>query len=137
MLVNQYTIQRQLDGGGIPHAGDAIEALLDAGADAMTRNAAGRTPWDLAQENELLRNSDGYWRLNDARFDVPREGSRRPAATQPGRRQSAMSQRPARRGPACEIPGLPVDDAVAGAERPELVKPAVQNPEGLIVVAGR
>ena len=36
-------------GGDDPHAGDAIEALLVAGADPMARNVAGETPWDLAK----------------------------------------------------------------------------------------
>ena len=60
-----------------PHAGDTIEALLDAGADAAARNSAGRTPWDLAQENEALKGSDAYWRLNDERFNTPGPGARR------------------------------------------------------------
>ena len=50
------------------HAGPAIEALLDAGANAMVWNAAGETTWDLVQGNEALQGADGYWRLNDARF---------------------------------------------------------------------
>ena len=54
-----------------PHAGDAIEALLAAGADPTARNAAGQTPWDLAEANEALKGSDTYWRLNDARFETP------------------------------------------------------------------
>ncbi len=53
------------------HAGDALEALLDAGANPMARNAAGQTPWDLARANEALRGSGGYWRLNELRFDDP------------------------------------------------------------------
>ena len=54
-------------------AGGAILALLDAGADATILNALGQTPWDIASanENEEFSGSDGYWRLNDARFDVP------------------------------------------------------------------
>ena len=30
---------------------------------ATARNAAGETPWDLAQANEALQCTDGYWRL--------------------------------------------------------------------------
>ena len=76
--------------GDESHAGAAIEALLDAGADAATRNAAGKTPWDLAQENEALKGSDAYWRLNDARFNAPGPDARRapaggrPSAAVPG-----------------------------------------------------
>ena len=44
-----------------------VEALLAAGANAAVNNAAGQTPWDLAQENEALKGSDTYRRLNDAR----------------------------------------------------------------------
>ena len=45
-----------------------VEALLDAGADATVRGQEGNTSWDLAQENEALRGTDAYRRLNDARF---------------------------------------------------------------------
>ena len=45
-----------------------ITALLDAGADPKARNATGKTPWDHAKDNEALKGSDAYWRLNDARF---------------------------------------------------------------------
>ena len=47
---------------------EAVTALLDAGANPMTRNAAGRTPWDLMQENDALKGSAAYWRMNDAMF---------------------------------------------------------------------
>ena len=43
--------------------------LLDRGADASVIDADGRTPFDYARENEFLRGSREYWRLNDARFE--------------------------------------------------------------------
>ena len=56
-------------------ASEIILTLLDAGADAGLRNVQGLTPWDVARENEdnneALSQSDGYWRLNGARFDTP------------------------------------------------------------------
>ena len=44
-----------------------IEALLDAGADATARDDYGRIPYDYAEDNEALKGSAAYWRLNDAR----------------------------------------------------------------------
>ena len=35
------------------------------------RNHEGKAAWDLAHENEHLRGTDAYWRLNDARFNMP------------------------------------------------------------------
>ena len=67
----------------VPHAGFAIEALLEAGANPAARNADGKIPWDLAEENEALNGSDAYWRLNDARFNAPRQESRRGGPTRP------------------------------------------------------
>ena len=46
-----------------------ITLLLNAGADATARDNDGDTPWDLIQDNEALRGTDAYWRLNDARFE--------------------------------------------------------------------
>ena len=46
-----------------------IQALLDAGADAKAKNKEGKTPWDLAQENEKLKGTKGYWALNDAQYN--------------------------------------------------------------------
>ena len=81
----------------------------------MARNANGETPWDLAQENEALRESDAYWRLNDARFNAPRQDSRRSTntTTQPTRRGTAPEPLQPR-GPACEIPGYPNPANVEG-----------------------
>ncbi len=43
-------------------------ALLDAGADAKAKDLGGSTPWDFAKDNNKLKGTDVYWRLNDARF---------------------------------------------------------------------
>ena len=45
-----------------------VSALLNAGADPKARDTANQTPWFYAQENESLKGTDAYWRLNDARF---------------------------------------------------------------------
>ena len=92
---------------GDPHAGVAIAALLAAGANPGLRNADGLTPWDLADQNEALKGSDIYWRLNDAQFNAPLQESRRPTAPDLAGQQAAASERLARQGPACEIPGYP------------------------------
>ena len=84
-----------------------VEALLAAGADATARDGEGQTPWDLAQENEELKGSDAYWRLNDARFSAPPQESRRPTAALPSQRRDAASEPSQRQGPGCEIPGYP------------------------------
>ena len=91
------------------HGGAAIAALLDAGADPTARNAAGQTPWDLADENDALRGSDGYWLLNDARFNAPGPDVQTPTATPPARQQPEVSSDapPQRQGRGCEIPGYP------------------------------
>lgn len=47
---------------------DVITALIKAGADGSIENNDGETPFDLAKENEALKNTDAYWALNDARF---------------------------------------------------------------------
>jgi ankyrin repeat protein len=49
--------------------GFTIQALLTAGADAKAKNKKGETPWDLAQENEKLKGTKGYWALNDAQYN--------------------------------------------------------------------
>jgi len=45
-----------------------LRVLLDAGADASIKNSDGNTAWDLAQENESLKDTDASWMLNDLRF---------------------------------------------------------------------
>ena len=45
---------------------DIIQTLLDAGADVHAKNETGETPWDLAQENEKIKVTEGYWALSAA-----------------------------------------------------------------------
>ena len=47
---------------------EGIRAALDAGADATAKDEWGKTAWDLIQDNEALKGSKAYWRLNDLRF---------------------------------------------------------------------
>ena len=46
-----------------------VLTLLDAGADPKAKNTNGKTVFDLIQENEKLKDTDAYWRLNDLRFE--------------------------------------------------------------------
>ena len=48
---------------------ESIQMLLKAGANAKAKNKNNETPWDLAQDNEILKGTKGYWALNDARFN--------------------------------------------------------------------
>ncbi len=45
-----------------------IVALLDAGANPKARDKFDETPWDYIQDNEALKDSDVYWRLNEAQY---------------------------------------------------------------------
>ena len=47
----------------------AVTALLDAGADPKAETKDGKTAFDLIQENEKLKGTDAYWRLNDLQYD--------------------------------------------------------------------
>ena len=48
--------------------GETVTALLEAGADPNARDNDGKLPFDYASDNEQLRGTDAYWKLNDARF---------------------------------------------------------------------
>ena len=43
-------------------------ALLEAGANPRAKANNGKMPIDYAMDNEALKGSRVYWRLNDARF---------------------------------------------------------------------
>ena len=47
---------------------EVLQVLLDAGADATAKNGRGKTAWDLIQDNEALKGSKAYWRLNELRY---------------------------------------------------------------------
>ena len=49
-------------------APSVVEALIESGTDIAARDADGRTPFDYAKDNEALRGTEVYWRLNEARF---------------------------------------------------------------------
>ena len=40
-----------------------IESLLEAGADPKAINDPGETPWELAQDNDALKDTKGYLAL--------------------------------------------------------------------------
>ena len=48
---------------------EAIEALLQAGADPKALTTTGKLPFDLIKDDEQLKETDGYWKLNQARFE--------------------------------------------------------------------
>ncbi len=41
---------------------------MDVGADPNALDFDGKIPWDYAKENEALKGTDAYWRLNELRF---------------------------------------------------------------------
>lgn len=47
---------------------EVVLVLLKLGADPKARTDSGITAWDLIQENEALRNTPAYWKLNDLRW---------------------------------------------------------------------
>ena len=52
---------------------EVLQVLLDAGADATAKNGEKETAWDLIQDNEALKDSKAYWRLNDLRYRNARD----------------------------------------------------------------
>ena len=46
-----------------------VKAELNAGADAKAKDQNGKTTWDLAQDNDKLKDTKSYWALNDAQYN--------------------------------------------------------------------
>ena len=46
-----------------------IHALLDANPDITIKDNDGKTTWYYMEENENLKGTDAYWRLNNRRFE--------------------------------------------------------------------
>ena len=57
------------DAAGFGRKSGVIEALLEAGADPKAKDKDGKTPWDLAQDNDWLKDTKSYWALNDAQYN--------------------------------------------------------------------
>lgn len=49
-----------------------VDVLLSHGADASLRDSSRKTAFDYAKENNALKGTEVYWKLNDARFEVDR-----------------------------------------------------------------
>ncbi len=49
--------------------GQVVKLLLKYGANPNAKDDSGKTPWDYIQENEMLKHTNAYWELNDARFN--------------------------------------------------------------------
>ena len=47
---------------------EVIATLLKAGADAKAKDSKGKTAYDYAQDNEKLKGTDAYWKLNEAQY---------------------------------------------------------------------
>ncbi len=47
---------------------EVILALLEAGADGKLKSGEGKTAFDYANDNEIIKGTNVYWLLNDARF---------------------------------------------------------------------
>ena len=48
---------------------EVIDVLLDNGADGTLESDIGKTAFDYAEENSFIKDTDAYWRLNDAQYE--------------------------------------------------------------------
>ena len=46
-----------------------IAALLEAGASGSVKDVDGKTPFDLAEDNDIVKGTAAYWALNDAQYE--------------------------------------------------------------------
>ena len=80
LLAGGADVMARDEGGGTPlhraagslfndEAFANIQALIAAGADAKAKNEEGKSPWDLAQENEDLKDTQGKWAMSDAQYN--------------------------------------------------------------------
>lgn len=49
-------------------AKNMIDVLLEFGADGALTCTEGKMAFDYAKENDKLKDTDAYWKLNDARY---------------------------------------------------------------------
>ena len=56
--------------GAFFEAAEVLDVMrcLQTGADPKARDEWGKLPFDYARNNEKLKGTDAYWKLNDARF---------------------------------------------------------------------
>ena len=47
---------------------ETIIALLEAGASGSVKSKNGKTPFDLAEDNDKVKETAAYWALNDAQY---------------------------------------------------------------------
>ena len=52
----------------LPGTATVVAALLEGGADPNARDNDDKRPFVYAEDNEQLKGTDVYWKLNDARF---------------------------------------------------------------------
>ena len=53
----------------LPRLGRGATVRPGRGCDPKARDEDGKTPWDYIQKNDALKNTEAYWRLNEARFE--------------------------------------------------------------------
>ena len=52
---------------------DVITALLKGNADGTARDINGNTPFQYAHDNKYIKDTDVYWRLNDAYWELKQQ----------------------------------------------------------------